>query len=132
MYKDILTNSRKAFSVVHSIDGYDEVSLTAPFKVFSETSEQLFYPEELTNVSITEDDLFGGNDILESEKIFRAIAAGKGSDIQNEVIKINTALGIKCFKPEISIADAQLEAEEIIKSGRVAQTIGNVIKISQK
>lgn len=132
LYKDILTNSRKAFSVVHSIDGYDEVSLTAPFKVFTETNEQLVYPEELTKIRITEDDLFGGNDILESEKIFRAIAAGNGTAIQNEVVKINTALGIKCFKPEITIEQAQAEAEEIILSGKVAQTIENVIKLSQK
>jgi anthranilate phosphoribosyltransferase len=132
LYKDILTNERKAFSVVHSIDGYDEVSLTAPVKLFSETSEQLFYPEELTSETITEDDLFGGFDILESEKIFKAIVSGKGNAIQNEVIKINTALGIKCFKPEISIGDAQQEAEDILKSVRVAQIVDNVIKISQK
>jgi len=132
LYKDILSNSRKAFSVVHSIDGYDEVSLTAPFKVFSETSEQLLYPEELTDETITEDDLFGGSDILQSEKIFEAIVSGNGNAVQNEVIKINTALGIKCFKPEMSLEDAQLEAEQIIKSGKVAQTIKNVIKLSQK
>jgi len=132
LYKDILTNSRKEFSVVHSIDGYDEVSLTAPFKVFSNRSEQLLYPEELTDETITEDDLFGGYDIIESEKIFRSIIEGKGNVIQNEVIKINVALGIKCFKPELSIKEAQEEAENILKSGRVAQIVENVIKISQK
>jgi len=132
LYKDILTNERKAFSIVHSIDGYDEVSLTAPVKLFSEINEQLFYPEELTSETITEADLFGGHTILESEKIFRAIIEGKGSIIQNEVIKINVALGIKCFKPEVSIKEAQQEAEEILKSGRVVQTVEHCIKISQK
>jgi anthranilate phosphoribosyltransferase len=132
LYKDILTNERKAFSIVHSIDGYDEVSLTAPIKLFSETSEQLIYPEELTEQRISEDDLFGGYTILESEKIFRAIVEGKGNTIQNEVIKINTALGIKCFKPELSIREAQQEAEDILKSGKVVQIVENVIKISQK
>ncbi len=132
LYKDILTNERKAFNIVHSMDGYDEVSLTAPVKLFSETSEQLLYPEELTGQIIVEDDLFGGHNIQESEKIFRAIIEGKGSAIQNEVIKINTALGIKCFKPELLIEEAQKEAEEILKSGKVAQIVKNVIKISQK
>jgi anthranilate phosphoribosyltransferase len=131
LYKDILTSERKAFSVVHSIDGYDEVSLTAPFKVFSETSEQLIYPEEISKIIVNENDLFGGDDIKQSEKIFRSIVSGKGNAIQNEVIKINTALGIKCFKPEISIKEAQQEAELILKSGKVAEVVENVIKISQ-
>lgn len=132
LYKDILTGSRKAFSVVHSIDGYDEVSLTSPLKMFSNCSEQLIYPEELTELTITEKDLFGGLDILESEKIFKQIVSGEGTAIQNEVVKINTALGIKCFKPEISIVDAQLEAEAILKSGEVIETVNKVITLSQK
>ncbi len=132
LYKDILTGSRKAFSVVHSIDGYDEVSLTAPLKVFSDNSEQLIYPEELTALSINEKDLFGGSEIYESEKIFRQIVSGKGTAIQNEVIKINTALGIRCFKPNLSIEAAQLEAEQILLSGRVLETVEKVINLSQK
>jgi len=132
LYKDILTTERKAFNIVHSMDGYDEVSLTSPVKLFSETSEQLFYPEELTEQTISEADLFGGHTILQSEKIFREIIEGKGNTIQNEVIKINAALGMKCFKPELSIKEAQQEAEDILKSGKVAQLVENVIKISQK
>jgi len=132
LYKDILTGSRKSFSVVHSIDGYDEVSLTAPVKIFSDSSEQLLYPEELSDTTVNENDLFGGFDIQESERIFKQIVSGKGTVIQNEVIKINTALGIKCFKPEISIKEAQLEAEQILMSGKVIETVESVIKISQK
>lgn len=132
LYKDILTGSRKAFSVVHSIDGYDEVSLTSPLKVFSDNSEQLIYPEELTALSINEKDLFGGSEIHESEKIFKQIVSGKGTAIQNEVIKINTALGIRCFKPNLSIEAAQLEAEQILLSGRVLETVEKVINLSQK
>jgi anthranilate phosphoribosyltransferase len=132
LYKDILTGSRKAFSVVHSIDGYDEVSLTSPVKIFSDSSEQLLYPEELSETKVNESDLFGGFDIQESERIFKQIVSGKGTVIQNEVIKINTALGIKCFKPEISIREAQLEAEQILMSGKVIETVESVIKISQK
>lgn len=132
LYKEILTGSRKAFSVVHSIDGYDEVSLTAPLKIFSESNEQLLYPEELSNIAVREGDLFGGSDILESEKIFRQIVKGEGTVIQNEVVKINTALGIRCFKPDISIKEAQLEAEQILLSGKVIDTVESVIKLSQK
>jgi len=131
LYKAILTDSRKAFSIVHSIDGYDEVSLTAPLKLISESTEQLLYPEDLSSVTFTETDLFGGASIEESEQIFRTIVSGKGTDIQNEVIKINVALGIKCFKPEINIKKAQLEAEQILLSGKVLETVNKVIKISQ-
>lgn len=131
LYKDILTDSRKAFSVVHSMDGYDEVSLTSPLKLFNQSTEQLLYPEELSAVTVTESDLFGGHTIEESEQIFKQIVRGKGTAVQNEVIKINVALGIMCFKPELSITEAQLEAEQILLSGKVIETVNKVIKISQ-
>ena len=131
LYKAILSKQRTNFTIVHTIDGYDEVSLTAPLKIYSKHSENVYYPEDLSTVKVKEKDLFGGNSIDEAQIIFNKIVSGKGNEIQNEVIINNAALGIMCFKPSLKLKDAQFEAKQILLSGKVIETVNQVIKLSQ-
>ena len=132
LYKSVLSDVRDAFNVVHSIDGYDEVSLTSPVKCYREFEELTLHPYELTALKVEASDLFGGHDLEEAKTIFTDIIEGKGTEVQNEVIKANVALGIRCFKPTISLKSAQDEAEDILKSGRAKTALETAIKLSQK
>jgi len=132
LYKGILAKQRQKFSIVHTIDGYDEISLTAPLKVFSKQSEQVFYPQDLSKLKVSETDLFGGQTIDEAEHIFNKIVNGEGTEIQNEVIICNVALGIMCFEPNLSLKEAQQQAKTILLSGKVSETVKKVIQISQQ
>ena len=132
LYKDILTDSRKAFNVIHSIDGYDEVSLTAPVKCYSESDDTLIYPEEFSTYTVQPEELFGGDNLNEAGTIFKAILRGEGTEAQNEVVVANVALGIRCFNPGINITNAQSEARDILKSGKGISVLETVINISQK
>ena len=58
MYQNILSTERKGFKIVHSIDGYDEVSLTDKFKVFSKEGEAVIYPDEINQATVQESDHF--------------------------------------------------------------------------
>ncbi len=131
LYQSVLTELRAGFGVVHSMDGYDEISLTAPVKYYSNQDEQLLYPHDLTGVNVSPSDLFGGEDIDTAKDIFNVIISGDGSVEQNEVIKINTAAGIRCFEPQKSMAQACSEAESVLLSGKVKQVLDHCIKISQ-
>lgn len=46
LYSYIYQAENKRFSIVHSLDGYDEISLTDRFKVVSNRGEQLFSPAD--------------------------------------------------------------------------------------
>jgi anthranilate phosphoribosyltransferase len=45
LYSYIYQEENKKFTIVHSMDGYDEISLTSQFKVVSNRGEQLFMPD---------------------------------------------------------------------------------------
>ena len=47
LYNYTYQESGTQFAVVHSLDGYDEISLTSDFKVAMPDSEKLYSPEEL-------------------------------------------------------------------------------------
>jgi anthranilate phosphoribosyltransferase len=42
-----LQQDKANYCLVHSIDGYDEVSLTSPFKYITKTTEKTIEPESL-------------------------------------------------------------------------------------
>ena len=62
LYNYTYQESGTRFAVVHSFDGYDEISLTADFKVAMPEKEKLYTPEMLGFKRCTEADLDGGGD----------------------------------------------------------------------
>lgn len=131
MYQEILSKGRKGFKVVHSIDGYDEVSLTDRFKVWSMGEEETIYPDQIGQAYVKEEDLFGGECIEESMDFFLDILSGRGTEIQQRVVQVNAALGIQCFHPEKSFDTCYQEAEEALHSGKAFEKFKNVIVASK-
>ena len=60
LYSYTYQESGTRFAVVHSLDGYDEISLTAEFKVAMPEKEKLYTPEMLGFSRTTEAELDGG------------------------------------------------------------------------
>lgn len=118
IYKYILQQSGKHFMIVHSLDGYDEVSLTGDFKVFANDFEKVISPKELGLDVLTPDLIGGGDTIPEAAKIFTTVLEGNGTKAQNDVVIANAALGIKVFKKEQSLTDCIAEARESLESGK--------------
>ena len=61
LYGYLYQNTDKNYSIVHALDGYDEISLTGKTKVISNASETLFEPSDLDVPQIGQSDIFGGN-----------------------------------------------------------------------
>jgi anthranilate phosphoribosyltransferase len=131
IYKEMLVE-RTSFKIVHSLDGYDEVSLTSPFKVVTKKQELVLYPEDLGRTKLKQSDLYGGNSAEESSKIFKSILLGKGTAQQNEVVLTNAALGIQCFNPERKFEDCYAEASDSLMSMRALKSIEAAIAISNE
>lgn len=95
LYRYILENEPEDFSIIHSLDGYDEISLTADTRVITRKGEKTFDALYLGKRTASPSDLYGGNSIDEAAKLFYKILDGKGSWAQNAVVFANAAMALK-------------------------------------
>ena len=118
MYQYIMQQSGRRFTIVHALDGYDEVSLTGDFKMVSNDSERILAPGDIGTGIIAPEALFGGDTAAEAAGIFLGILQNNCSAAQKEVVAVNAGLAIHTIKPEQSIPDCIAEAMESIESGK--------------
>ena len=118
LYSHIYSKTNKSFCIVHSIDGYDEVSLTGSFKLFSNNQDLMLEPKDLGFKVIDSVKLSGGKNIKESSKIFLDILKNKGTSEQVDAVLANSGLAIYCAKKLNSIKDGIEIARESLESGK--------------
>ena len=118
LYSHIYSKTNKSYCIVHSIDGYDEVSLTGSFKLFSNKHDLMLEPKDLGFNLIDSVKLSGGKNIKESSKIFLDILKNKGTSEQVDAVLANSGLAIYCAKKLNSIKDGIEIARESLESGK--------------
>ena len=114
------------FSILHSLDGYDEISLTGPVKVIRQDGEQLLDLREYGFELVQPQQLSGGSSVEESAKIFENILMGNGTRTQTEVIVANAGMAISCGK-DIKLEDGIMEARESLESGNALQKFKSLL-----
>jgi anthranilate phosphoribosyltransferase len=112
LYGYLYQNTDKQYSIVHALDGYDEISLTGDFKVIDNQGENYYSVEEIGFEALKAEDLAGGDNVEDAAGIFRTIVEGNGNIVQNNVVLTNAAFAIKTFHPEKSFGDCYYEAED--------------------
>jgi anthranilate phosphoribosyltransferase len=111
-YNYLLQETDLNYGVLYALDGYDEISLTSPFKLFTKESEKTISPKELGMHRLKQSDIFGGNSVREAADIFKNIIEGKGTRAQNSVVLANAAFAIKTIDNNISFEDALEKAKD--------------------
>jgi anthranilate phosphoribosyltransferase len=111
IYNYLLQETQQNYGIIHSIDGYDEISLTSGFKLFTKNNEEQITPEDLGLKRLKQSQIFGGKSIEESAKIFVSIIEGKGTEAQNTVVLANTAFALKTFDKNKTFETAFEEAK---------------------
>jgi len=106
------------FAVVHSLDGYDEISLTSEFKVATSNKEKVYSPEMLGFKRCRQEELFGGETIEDASLIFDNVLKNSATEAQKNVVVINSAFAIQVICPEKKIEDCIAEACESLDSGK--------------
>jgi len=96
IYNYLLQQTDRAFTIIHSLDGYDEISLTNDTKVITNNGESIKTPRELGKRSVMPQDIYGGNTVEESANMFRSIINGDGTYAQNAVVLANSAMALHC------------------------------------
>lgn len=129
LYGYLYQNTDKQYSIIHALDGYDEISLTGDFKVITNQGEHYFTVEDLGFTPVRAEELAGGDNVEEAAKIFKTIIEGKGNDTQNNVVLTNAAFAIKTFHPGKSLGDCYYEAEASLLGLKALDSLKKLIKI---
>ena len=94
IYTYLLQQSSAKFMIIHSLEGYDEISLTGDTKVITNEGEKILSALYLGKRTVNPNDITGGNSTEEAAKIFDTILKGEGSWSQNAVVMANAAMAL--------------------------------------
>ena len=120
------------YTIVHSLDGYDEVSLTSPFKALNNRGEGIYLPEEIGFGRVAEEELWGGNTVTEAAAIFDRVLANEATRGQEDCVIANAAFAIRTLRPGIALPDAIAEAREALESGRALRAFRKFVELNEK
>ncbi|MFI3292891.1 MAG: anthranilate phosphoribosyltransferase [Rikenellaceae bacterium] len=130
LYCYILQSNDTNFAVVHSLDGYDEISLTSQFKVCTSSGEKIYNPEDLGFAQAKQSDLFSGETVEQAATIFDNVLGGSATQAQRDCVVVNSAYAINVMEPTKSIEECIAIARETIDSGRAVECMKRFVDIN--
>ena len=130
LYSYTYQENKTQFAVVHSLDGYDEISLTADFKVTTPDKEKIYSPESLGFRRCTEDELSGGETVAEAVAIFNSVLNNTATEAQKNCVIANSGFAINVICPEKSVEDCLAEARESLESGKALAVLKKFIELN--
>ena len=129
LYAYLYQQTDKQFMVVHALDGYDEVSLTGPFKIITAHAEQVLTPSQLGLDTVRAEDLSGGTTVAESAAIFLNVLNDKGTSVQKQAVVANAALALHAADPALSLIEAVAKARESIESKKALECFTTLVAL---
>jgi len=127
LYAYLYQETDKNYTIIHAVDGFDEISLTCDVKTFSKSGEALLKVSDLGFEEINENEIVGGDNVRSSADIFMHVLEGVGTDPQQNVVLCNAAMAIKTIKPDQSFADCYYEAETSLVGGMALKSFRNLV-----
>ncbi|MBA3970869.1 MAG: anthranilate phosphoribosyltransferase [Bacteroidetes bacterium] len=127
LYNYLLQGTDVNYAIVHSLDGYDEVSLTSDFKLITRTSEKILRPADIGFAAIEQQELSGGSTVKEAAELFVNILNGKGTTPQNNAVCANAGIAINCLHPDRSLQDCIESAKESLISKKALTVYKKII-----
>jgi anthranilate phosphoribosyltransferase len=106
IYNYIFQKENVRYSILHSFDGYDEITLTDNCKLITNQGEHILKPADFGFNRISQNSLDGGKTIEDAANLFIKLLDGKGSEEQNAVILANSAMALKTKMPELDFQSA--------------------------
>jgi anthranilate phosphoribosyltransferase len=126
-YGYLYQQTDKDFMILHSLDGYDEISLTSGFKYFFNGGERITHPTEIGLPQLSQLDLKGGDTVEESAKIFMKVLEGHGTEAQNSVVTANAGMALYCGHQKEGMSASFAKAKEALESGRALDCFKKLI-----
>lgn len=130
MYGYLYQNTDRNFTILHSLDGYDEISLTCPTKYISKSQEGVLNPSDFGVNLLSQSEIEGGKTIEESATMFITIVSGKGTEAQNNVVCANAAMAIATVNGCNPLEGFEL-AKESLLSGKGLTALNKLQELSR-
>lgn len=130
IYNYLLQQTEKSFTIIHSLDGYDEISLTNDTKVITNEGEKIMTPEQLGHRMVEPADIYGGSTVEEAAKIFTKILKGEGTWAQNAVVLANAAMALHCTGNYKNYDEAYNAAVESLESGKAENCLKKLMELN--
>lgn len=130
LYSYLFQKTNKNYAIIHSLDGYDEISLTGNVKIITRNEENIFSPQDLSLQKLNSKSINGGDTIKESAKIFMDILQNKGTKSQNQVIFANAGLAISTVL-NTSISEGIEKAKESLKTNKALEAFNKLKNLSE-
>ena len=128
MYGYLYQTTDKNYAILHDLAGYDEISLTGPFRALTLNTERTLSAPDLGLQAIKPEDIFGGDTVEEAAGIFMKILKGEGSRGQNEVVLANAAFALYCMDEDQGLEHALERARKSLESGAALKAFTNLVE----
>ena len=129
LYNYLFQKTNKNYTILYSLDGYDEISLTGITKAYTQKKEIMLSHDSFKVSKVEFNQIQGGEDIISSVKIFMNVIQNKGTEAQQNVVcanagmAISTALGLEPI-------DGFMRAKESLQSGNALESLKILQKLS--
>lgn len=130
LYSYLYQETDKNYTILHALDGYDEISLTGETKLISNDFESMLAPSNFGVHAVKQEAIFGGNTVEESAKIFIRIIRGKGTKAQNNVVAANAGVAIATVN-KVDYKTGFEMAKESLLSGKAKRSLDKLIELSK-
>ncbi|WP_344928992.1 anthranilate phosphoribosyltransferase [Aquimarina addita] len=130
MYGYLYQNTDKNFTIIHALDGYDEISLTGDTKTISNHTESMLSPKDFGVAALQMKDIAGGDSIESSAQIFMDVLNGQGTTAQNNVVCANAGMAIATVEGLTPIQGFE-RAKESLLSGKGLTALKKVQELSK-
>jgi anthranilate phosphoribosyltransferase len=129
MYGYLYQKGDKNFTILHALDGYDEISLTGPTKTITNHTEAMLHASDFGVKTHLQTDIYGGNSIAASAKIFMDVISGNGSVPQNNVVCANAGMAIATVKG-LTPLEGFTQAKESLLGGKALEKLNKLQALS--
>lgn len=127
IYQYLLQKENKNFMLVNALDGYDEISLTADSKIFTQQGEKIFSAQDLGFQNLKPRDIFGGKTKAEAAKIFMSVLQGEGTEAQNKVVCVNATMALLNTEKYGNYSDCLALATESLASKKALKAFQSLL-----
>ncbi len=128
LYHYLYQESGKKFCIIHSIDGYDEISLTGPFRALTRNTERTLTADDLGLSEVKPEAIFGGDTVKEAAGVFLKILKGEGTEAQNDVVLANAAFALYCMDEDKGLTSSLDRARLSLESGAALNAFTKLVE----
>lgn len=130
IYAYLYQNTNVNYSILHALDGYDEISLTADTKIISRDTESIISANDFELSKLRAIDIKGGETVEQSAHIFMNIISGNGTEAQQNVVCANAAVAIATVENR-TVLESFAKAKESLQSGKALEKLKKLQQISK-